>query len=307
VLPPASAIEPLVRDYQAVIADALADPLARPTAGDRLYEAVVQPVRAWLPDGTTAIVVPDGPLHAVNLETLPVPGRSRHYLIDDLAVEIAPSLLALGGTASPINLQSLLLVGAAQPREPEFPALPSAALEMSDVATHFPAAAVIELQGAAATPQAVLAAAARRFGAIHFTAHAVAQPDSPLDSAIVLSGPDDGYKLYARDIADLRLQTDLVTVSACRSAGEGALSGEGLVGFAWAFLRAGSRRVVAGLWDVDDRSTAALMDMFYARLAAGQPPVASLRAAKLSLLHGDGPRARPYHWGSLQLFTTTPF
>jgi hypothetical protein len=34
--------------------------------------------------------------------------------------------------------------------------------------------------------------------------------------------------------------------------------------------------------------------------------VASLRAAKLSLLHAGGPRARPYHWGSLQLFTTTP-
>ena len=60
-----------------------------------------------------------------------------------------------------------------------------------------------------------------------------------------------------------------MTVSACRSAGERVYAGEGLVGFAWAFLRAGARRVVAGLWDVDDRSTADLMDAIYTRLAAG--------------------------------------
>ena len=91
---------------------------------------------------------------------------------------------------------------------------------------------------------------------IHFTAHATANVESPLDSAVVLSGPDDGYKLYARDVAETPLRADLVTVSACRSAGERTYSGEGLVGFAWAFLRAGARNVIAGLWDVDDRSTA---------------------------------------------------
>jgi tetratricopeptide (TPR) repeat protein len=306
-LPPVSAIAPLVRGYQAVIADAMADPLSRTTAGDRLYQAVIEPLRPWLPAGTTAVVVADGPLHDVNLETLPVPGPSRHYLIEDLALQIAPSLFALERSPSQTVLQPLLLVGDAEPREPQFPALPSAKIEMARVAKHFPPAAVTELHGAAATPDAVLQATRGNFGVIHFTAHAVAQPDAPLDSAIVLSGPDEGYKLYARDIADLQLHAALVTVSACRSAGEGALSGEGLVGFSWAFLRAGTRRVVAGLWDVDDRSTMALIDEFYARLAAGESAVASLRAAKLVLLRGGGPRARPYHWGSLQLFTRAAF
>ena len=90
-------------------------------------------------------------------------------------------------------------------------------------------------------------------------------------------------------------------MSACRSAGERAYAGEGLVGFAWAFLRAGSRRVVAGLWDVDDRSTAALMEEVYARLAAGAPPAAALREAKRALLHGAYPK--PYYWAPFQLFT----
>ena len=49
-----------------------------------------------------------------------------------------------------------------------------------------------------------------------------------------------------------------------------AEAGEGLVGFAWAFLRAGAQRVIAGLWDVDDRSTADLMGRVYAEIALGR-------------------------------------
>jgi len=123
---------------------------------------------------------------------------------------------------------------------------------------------------------------------------------------VVLSGPDDRYKLYARDVADLPLTADLVTVSACRSAGERAYSGEGLVGFAWAFLRAGARRVIAGLWDVDDRSSAELMDRLYANLAAGERPSEALRHAKLTLLARGGSDAAPYRWAPLQLFTVVP-
>jgi CHAT domain-containing protein len=95
-------------------------------------------------------------------------------------------------------------------------------------------------------------------------------------------------------------------VSACRSAGERAYSGEGLVGFAWAFLRAGASRVIAGLWDVDDRSTAELMDSLYARMAAGDTAPRALRAAKLSLLTKAGTYAKPYYWGPFQVFTVVP-
>jgi len=141
---------------------------------------------------------------------------------------------------------------------------------------------------------------------VHFTAHATANMESPLESAVVLSGPDTGYKLYARDVADKPLRADLVTVSACRSAGERTYSGEGLVGFAWAFLHAGARRVIAGLWDVDDRSTARVMDELYAGLQAGQAPARALREAKLALIREGGQPAGPYYWGPFQIFTTVP-
>ena len=139
-----------------------------------------------------------------------------------------------------------------------------------------------------------------QFSHVHFTAHATANLDSPLDSAVILSGPDAAFKLYARDVAALPLHAELVTVSACRSAGERTYSGEGLVGFAWAFLRGGARRVVAGLWDVDDKSTAELMDGLYAGLAAGEPAGKALRAAKLTLLHRGGPTAQAVLLGAVR-------
>ncbi len=113
-------------------------------------------------------------------------------------------------------------------------------------------------------------------------------------------------KLYARDVAAQPLEAELVTVSACRSAGERAYAGEGLIGFSWAFLRAGARRVIAGLWDVDDRSTAELMDRVYAGLRAGESPSRALRSAKLFLVRQGGSLARPYNWGPFQMFTVAP-
>ena len=307
-LPPASEIAALVREYKGLLDNAAADPLASAgNAGDRLYDMLVKPASAWIPRSSRVIVVADGPLYGLNFETLPVPGPSRHYWIEDVEVQIAPglSMLSVGRTAAPANGRSLLLIGDAAAHEPEFPALKYAGPEIASVSRYFPSAATV-LTGDTASPAAYKAASPGRFSFVHFAAHATTNWESPLDSAVILSGAENAYKLYARDVADLPLNAELVTVSACRSAGERVYSGEGLVGFAWAFLRAGARRVIAGLWDVDDRSTAQLMDRLYAGIAEGLTPGQALRAAKLSLLAQGGNYKKPYYWGPFQLFTSVP-
>src|SRR5689334_6558463 len=94
------------------------------------------------------------------------------------------------------------------------------------------------------------------------------------------------------------LHADLVTLSACRSSGARTYSGEGPVGLARAFLQAGAGSVIAGLWDVADRSTAQLMDGLYGRMITGMPPAESLREAKLSMISSS--YAKPYYWGPFQ-------
>jgi CHAT domain-containing protein len=305
-LPPAKDVEKLARDYESTVQNALADPLAvNGGAGDRLYQLLVAPAMPSIPHDAAVVIVPDGVLHGINFETLPVAGPPRHYLIEDLEIQVAPSLALLSKAAEPAS-RSLLLIGDATPREPEFPALRFASAEMTDVARHFDSASVSTYQGPRASPAAFREAQPDRFSYVHFTAHATPNRESPLDSAVILSGPRDAFKLYARDVAELPLRAELVTVSACRSAGEHAYSGEGLVGFAWAFLRAGSRRVIAGLWDVDDQSTAALMNDLYERITAGEPPARALRAAKLGLIRRGGNGVKPYYWGPFELFTVSP-
>jgi CHAT domain-containing protein len=180
---------------------------------------------------------------------------------------------------------------------------------MANVAKHFPATQEQIYQRMQATPAAYLASDPEKFSYIHFVAHGTASRLSPLDSAIVLSKSatePDSFKLYARDIvqnsAQHPLHANLVTISACYSAGERAYSGEGLVGLAWAFLRAGAHNVIAGLWDVTDASTEQLMDRFYAELEKGSTPDAALRAAKLSLLRGRDFH-NPFYWAPFQLYT----
>jgi CHAT domain-containing protein len=160
----------------------------------------------------------------------------------------------------------------------------------------------VVLRRAAATSQAYRDAQPGRFRAIHFTAHATANRESPLDSAVLLSRG----KLYARDVMDLPLTADLVTVSACRGVGLRNYSGEGLVGFAWAFLHAGARHVIAGRWDVNDQSTSALMDVLYREVAAGKRSSEALRGAKLAMIESRGNLRKPYYWAPFQLYTVAP-
>jgi CHAT domain-containing protein len=60
------------------------------------------------------------------------------------------------------------------------------------------------------------------------------------------------------------------------------------------------------LWDVDDRTTAQLMEQMYSGISAGEPPPRALREAKLALVRQNGRSASPYTWGAFELFTVAP-
>src|SRR5262249_21778872 len=137
---------------------------------------------------------------------------------------------------------------------------------------------------------------------IHFTAHAVRNAENVLDSAILLSGQENSHRLYAHDVLEVPLRAQLVTLSACETAGHSYL-GEGPGGFTWTFLRAGAENVIAGLWDVSDPSTPQLMGELYRGLTRGLGPAEALRQAKLALIRGGGPYQKPYYWSTFEVFT----
>jgi CHAT domain-containing protein len=267
-------------------------------AGEWLFENLV--ARHYRPPaGSRVVISPDGALYSLNFETLPAGARGE-YWVRNVDITVAPSLALLRPEPEPAPGR-LLLIADPDFSSPEFPRLPNAKHEVDLVSKHFAARDVY--QAANATARAYLDAPVNSYSTIHFAAHAVASRDNPLDSAIILSGPRQDHKLYARDIMAHRLNAVLVTLSACQTAGAKTYSGEGLTGLAWAFLSAGARNVVAGLWDVDDRATAEMMSRFYDSISRGRTPSESLREAKIALLDSPGPMRKPVYWAAFETFT----
>ena len=303
-LPPAAQIRSRVERYQELVQRSR-DPLEMPASatGD-LYTLLVAPAQSRIQKGSRVVIVPDGALHELSFDTLVVPSPVPHYWIEDVVTMRAPSLGLLTAPRAPSAPPDRALLAIGDPVQPshEFPALPNAGREMAEVVRHFPAAKVVSVSGAAATPPAYRDADPSRFAYIHFAAHATSQAEQPLESAVVLSQKDLGFKLYAHEIVTLPIRAEVVTLSACRGAGARAYRGEGLVGFAWAFLRAGARQVVAGLWNVEDASTARVMSGLYGHLASGMSPPEALREARLALVHDPGAYRKPFYWGPFVVY-----
>ncbi len=306
-LPEESAIRRLVVSYRNYLED-LNDPLeGQDSAGAGLWNTLIEPERAFLPDGARVIIVPDGVLHSLNFETLPMNGSKPRYWVEAATISVAPSLplLAAGNGQAARNApaSSLLLIGNPQSPGDDFPPLAHAAEEMKVVASHFAPGSRAVFEGARAQPAAYTDSDPGRFEIIHFASHSSPNSEAPLESALILSPQPGGFELHARDVIGHPLHAELVTISACRGAGVRTYSGEGIVGLAWAFLEAGARNVIAGLWDVDDASTPALMARLYGELNAGLPPARALRDAKLEMIRSAAARRKPYYWGAFQLYS----
>ncbi|HEY4360459.1 MAG TPA: CHAT domain-containing tetratricopeptide repeat protein [Bryobacteraceae bacterium] len=302
-LPPGDNIGEWIREYGRAIDQQGRDPVGQglPQA-ERLEKALLGPLREELAGATRVVIVPDQEMHTLNLETLPAPADAKRYWIDDVELSVAPSLSVLAETAPAAAhpKPTMLLIGNPVPASPQYPALPSAKVEVEKIHGLFTNAVV--LTGPDASPRSFFDAVRNPYSMIHFAAHAETNSQSPLESAVILSKSGDSYKLYARDVARMKLAADLVTISACRSAGAKAYGGEGLVGFAWAFLQSGAGAVIAGLWDVSDSSSSELMDKLYQGVAKGATPAAALREAKRTLLHSGGAFHRPFFWAPYQIY-----
>ena len=136
---------------------------------------------------------------------------------------------------------------------------------------------------------------------VHFSTHGVVDSRRPEQSGLILSlfdecgRPRSGF-LGLPAIYNLRLNADLVVLSACNTALGREIIGEGLVGMVRGFMYAGAPRVLASLWDVDDASTADLMARFYrAMLKEGLPPAAALRRAQIEMWRQDQWKM-PFYW-----------
>ena len=178
--------------------------------------------------------------------------------------------------------------------------------EAEAIAVLVPEAQRFKATGFAASRAAVTSGELANYRLVHFATHGLINSHRPELSSLVLSlfnergEPQNGF-LRLHDIYNLKLQADLVVLSACQTALGEEIRGEGLVGLTRGFMYAGAARVVASLWSVDDRATSVLMERFYRHMITGRlSPAAALRQAQIEMSR----QARwkdPYYWAAFSL------
>jgi CHAT domain-containing protein len=139
------------------------------------------------------------------------------------------------------------------------------------------------------------------YSVVHFATHALIDLKNPELSGIVLSlynregEPVDGF-FRVTDLYNLTMPAQLVVLSTCDSAADASAAGNDTYTLSNAFFYAGTPRIVASLWAVDDRAAAAFMAHFYRRLLGKrEPPAAALRFAKQAMSRDPRWHA-PYYW-----------
>lgn len=183
--------------------------------------------------------------------------------------------------------------------------LPYTRTEVNEIAALFPPSERRVFLGLDAQEQTVKAASLQQYRYVHFAAHSHVDEEQPARSGIILSmltdSKEDGM-LQMSEVMRLKLQADLVTLSACRTGLGKLLNGEGIIGLTRAFFYAGADSVAVSLWNVNDIATAALMKSFYQSLQQGKAKDEALREAKLELLKGPQRAWRhPYYWAAFVL------
>lgn len=176
----------------------------------------------------------------------------------------------------------------------QLPSLPGAEREALAIAPLFNTKAFI---GSQATKAAIVQQMPKA-RIIHLATHGLLDDIRGLGSAIALapSGNDNGL-LTAEEILDLKLNAELVVLSACDT-GRGRITGDGVIGLSRSLISAGVPSVLVSLWQVLDAPTASLMTEFYQNLQKTPDKAAALRSAMLTTMkqYPD-----PKDWGAFTL------
>lgn len=306
-------------------------------AGQRLYQTLIQPAEESIAKSERVLIIPDGPLHLLPFALLPRKigpekdqgDRNVEYLVEwkplhsVLSATVYAELKNRRRSKADPNTGALALAAFGDPAYPQenrdFSPLRYSREEINRITALFPEGSARAFLGIEASEQRVksIAKGAR---ILHFATHGVFDSQTPFHSHLALTIPtifqrdQDNGLLQVREIFEsVRLDADLVVLSACQSGLGDEVATEGLIGLTRAFQFAGARTVMSTLWQVDDQATAELMVRFYQHLKEGLPKDKALRAAQRELISGpvkvetrqgrmiERDFKMPYYWAAFQV------
>lgn len=279
-----------------------------------LFDILILPIVNNLIGVDTLCIVPDGFLWNAPFQAMQ--SSENKYLIEEYSLYYAPSAMALKEIRSGDSISSHhAFLSFANPTPPNrgelqkettrkvkfYSSLPDAENEVKGISKLFSGRKII-LSGLEAN-ETNFYKHAPTYDVIHIATHGKLIDENPLKSFLLMSSSNDkngDYYLEAGEVLRLKLKAGLVVLSACETAKGVVKSGEGMIGFPWAFLVAGAKSTIVTQWRVDSPTTAAFMINFYnnylglnsqSRLSKSQ----ALRRSAINMMLKSRFR-HPYYW-----------
>jgi len=103
--------------------------------------------------------------------------------------------------------------------------------------------------------------------------------------------------LLLKDIYNLKLNADMVVLSACQTGIGDVFKGEGMMSMSRAFSYAGADCIIPSLWSINDAKTKELMQLFYKNIQDGKPKDVAMQKAKIAYVKSNFDiGAHPFYW-----------
>lgn len=274
----------------------------------QLHQLLIEPIADLLlsDQNSRVIFIPQSELFLVPFPALQ--DKEGKYLIEKHTILTSPAIQLLDLTRKQRQLGSgtdIVVVGnPTMPSIPsntevaaqQLPSLPGAEIEAKEIAQLFNTTAIT---GKEATKANILAQLPKA-KIIHLATHGLLDDFQglgvPGTIALAPFGQDNGL-LGASEILNLKLQAELVVLSACDT-GRGQITGDGVIGLSRSFIVAGTPSVIVSLWAVPDSPTASLMTEFYQNLQNNLDKAQALRQAMLKALKQN---PEPKNWAAFTL------
>jgi CHAT domain-containing protein len=225
-----------------------------------LYQRLIAPLSAHL-NKPNLLIVPHGALHYLPFNAL---YDGSLFMIDRFGMRTLPSASVLRFLERKSSAsEGLLILGNPDLGDPKWD-LPGADAEARSIAKVHGGARVVLRKQATET---IMKKAAGQFKYLHLASHGQFNAGDAMGSRMMLAPDNDNDgNLTVNELYDLRLNADLVVLSACETGLGKVSTGDDVVGLSRGFLYAGARSIVSSLWQVSDDATKLLMTAFYKNL-----------------------------------------
>lgn len=248
------------------------------------------------------------PHHALHLFPFHAARWEQSFIGAEFAVSYAPNFSSILLSWDKRTEDRVLAIGISQFADPSVPALRNVEADVQAIRGYYEAAGtqVEVLLGPDAT-RARLGSLRdtgelSKFHCIHLGTHGRSvfeTPNEPLESSIQLQNG----RFDAMDIANLRLNADLVVLSACNS-GQRAIQlrnlgdapGDDIFGVQAALFKSGARSILGSLWIVHVNSASLITREFHRHYAAGERADSALQNSVKAYLENGSVAHQVFYW-----------